>query len=430
MMRVARAAACASLLTTAAVATASDTATIRAEGPDGTVLPERSANVPTGGTTTLVDPSDGETTVVPNNRGTSFLVRTAEAAGVSIGFRVYNFGSPSALITRIGPVASPVDWSWSWKLKVNHRETSVGSDDVVISPGDTILWMPSVYGVEDSELDVIGPAAPRVVGEAFTIRVDRYDDDGVRTAGNAVTVAYGGQAVTTGADGTATLTAQPGWRDVVTSAPHPGGVGTIRDSARVCGFTAGRPEECGMDPSIVRLPDVAPNANISSSVGLIRASTTVGGREITIEVPLPVRGRGPVAISPDDIEGDSLTPRERRTAAGRLASALAADLNARAARGETSLMLPNGVSWQAAWLSGAQYVAPLRRGESMMGIRTGGPRNTSAIRQRVAGFSAHLERCGIDATASAVRRHGYAMTTLRPATARAALVDCASGGTP
>ena len=425
--RIARAAACASLLAIPAAAVANDTASIRAEGPNSTVLPERSANVPTGGTTTLVDPSDGQTTVVPNNRGTSFLVRTAEAAGISIGFRVYNFGTPSALITRIGSVASPSDWSWSWKLKVNHRQTSVGSDDVVISPGDTILWMPSVYGVPDLELEVVAPTAPRAVGEAFSVRIDRYDDNAVRTTGNGVTVTYGGQAVTTGADGTATLTTVPGWSDVVATAPHPGGIGSIRDSARACGFAPGRPEECGLDPIAARLPDLAPNADIASSVGLIRASATVGGRAITIEVPVPGRGRGPVSISPDDVKDDSLTPRERRGVAGKLASALAADLNARAARGEASLVLPTGVTWQAAWLSGAPYVAPLRRGESLMGIRTGGPRNTAAIQQRVQGFNAHLDRCDIDATASAVRRHGYAMTTLRPAAARTALVDCVSG---
>ena len=425
--RFAWAAACAALLATPATVLASDAASIRAEGPDGTVLAERSANVPTGGTTTLVDPVDGETTVVPNNRGTSFLVRAAEAAGVSIGFRVYNFGAPSALITRIGPVSSPLDWSWSWKLKVNHRETSVGSDDVVISPGDTILWMPSVYGVPDSELDVVAPIAPRAIGEAFTIRVDRYDDNAVRTPGSAVTVTYAGQAVTTGADGTATLTSVPGWNDVVATAPHPGGIGNVRDSARACGFAPGRPEECGMDPLAVRLPDVAPNASIASSVGLVRASITVGGRAITVEVPMPVRGRAPVAISPDDIRDESLTPRERRDAAGRLASSLAADLNARAASGDTSLALPTGVSWQAAWLSGSPYVAPLRPGESLMGIRTGGPRNTAAIQRRVLGLNAHLERCAIDGTASAVRRHGYAMTTLTPARVRTELVACITG---
>jgi len=72
-------------------------------------------------------------------------------------------------------------------------------------------------------------------------------------------------------------------------------------------------------------------------------------------------------------------------------------------------------------------VAPLRPGESLMGIRTGGPRNTAAIQRRVLGLNAHLERCGIDGTASAVRRHGYAMTTLTPARVRTELVACITG---
>ncbi len=409
--RIARAAACATVLATPALAPANDAASIRAEGPVGTVLPERLANVPSGGTSTLVDPANGETTVVPNNRGTSFLLRSAEAAGVSVGFRVYNFGVPSALITRIGPVASPSDWSWSWMLKVNHRKTSVGSDDVVIRPGDEILWMPSVYGVPDSELDVVGPGAPRAAGEAITVRVDRYDDDAVRTPAAGVTVAYGGQSVTTGADGTAVLTALPGWGDVVASAPHPGGIGSIRDSARVCGFTAARMEECGMDPVAARLPDVAPNANISS-VGPLRVSAMVDGRVISLEVPVPVRGQRPVAISPDALGDGSLTPGERRTVAGRLASSVAWELNQRTARGDLAVTPPRGTRWRAAWTGNTTTVAPLATGEAL--VRVGSrSRTTTAANARTARVATErLAECGLDTRARMTTRFGYAMVVI------------------
>jgi len=411
--RIAWAVACATLLPMPALALANDAASIRAEGPDSTVLPERFANVPTGGTSTLVDPTSGQTTVVPNNRGTSFLLRSAEAAGVSVGFRVYDFGTPSALITRIGPVASPTDWSWSWKLKVNHRATSVGSDDVVIRPGDEILWMPSVYGVPDSELDVVAPAAPQAVGEAFTVRVDRYDDAGVRTPAGGATVAYAGRTVTAAADGTAVLATAAGWGDVVATAPHPGGIGTVRDSGRVCGFTAGRPEECGLDPQSARLPDVAPDADISS-VGPLRASATVDGRVIRLDVPVPVRGQEPVAISPDGLGDPSLTPGERRTAAGRLASSVAWELNRRAAQGDVAVTPPRGTRWRAAWSGSITTVAPLTAGEALVRVRQrSGSRKAATTHARTARVATkRLLACGLRTRARVVSRFGYAMVVI------------------
>lgn len=408
--RIAWAAACATMLAIPAGGLAGDTASIRAEGPDGTVLPERLANVPTGGTSTLVDPTSGETTIVPNNRGTSFLLRSAEAAGVSVGFRVYNFGTPSALINRIGAVSSPTDWSWSWMLKVNHEKTSVGSDDVVIRPGDEILWMPSVFGVADTELDVVVPSAPRAVGEAFVARVDRYDDNAVRTPGSGVTLTYGGQSVSTGADGTATLTTLPGWGDVVASAAHPGGVGSVRDSARTCGFAPGRPEECGLDPA-ARLPDVAPNTDISS-VGPLRVSTTVDGRVINLEVPVPVRGQGPVAISPDGLGDASLTPGERRTVAGRLASSVAWELNQRTAQGDVAVAPPRGTRWRAAWMGRVTTVAPLARGEALVRVRTRTRQAATADARTARVATGRLRDCGLGTRARVATRFGYAMVVI------------------
>jgi hypothetical protein len=409
--RIAWAVACAALLGIPAAAMADSDASIRVEGPDGTVLPERLANVPTGGTSTLVDPDDGETTIVPNNRGTSFLLRTAEAAGLTVGFRVYNFGTPSAFITRIGSVAAPPYPGWSWMLKVNHLTTSVGSDDVEIRPGDQILWMPSVYGVPDFELDVVAPAAPRVIGEAFSVRVDRYNDNAVRTAGSGVTVAYGTQTVTTGADGTATLTTLPGWNNVVATAPHPGNIGSIRDSARSCGFVAGRPEECGLDPIAVRLPDVAPNSDISS-VGPLRAYATVNGRLINLEVAVPVRGKGPVAISPTSLGDGSLTPGERREVAGKMASSVAWELNRRTAEGDETVAPPTGTRWRAAWLGRTTTVAPLADGEAVVSMRapSQAARNTNARTAQVA--TERLAACGLDTRATVVTRFGYSMVVI------------------
>ena len=409
--RIAWAVAYVVLLGIPAAAMANGDASIRAEGPDGTVLPERLANVPTGGTSTLVDPSTGVTTVVPNNRGTSFLLRTAEAAGFTVGFSVYNFGTPSALITRIGSVAAPSDWSWSWMLKVNHLTTSVGSDDVEIRAGDQILWMPSVYGVPDSELDVVAPVAPRAIGEAFSVRVDRYNDNAVRTAGSGVALAYGPQTVTTGADGIATLTTLPGWSDVVATAPHPGNIGSIRDSARSCGFAAGRPEECGLDPVAARLADVAPNSDISS-VGPMRVFATVNGRLIDLEVAVPVRGKGPVAISPNGLGGGLLTPGERRAAAGKMASSMAWHLNRRTAEGDQTVAPPAGTRWRAAWLGATTTVAPLAGGEALVRVRAPSreARTTNARTAQVA--TKRLAACGLGTRATVATRFGYTMVVI------------------
>jgi hypothetical protein len=296
-------------------------------------------------------------------------------------------------------------------LKVNHRAASVGSDDVEIRPGDQILWMPSVYGVPDFELDVVAPTAPRVIGEAFSVRVDRYNDNAVRTAGSGVTVAYGTQTVTTGADGTATLTTLPGWNNVVATAPHPGNIGSIRDSARSCGFVAGRPEECGLDPIAARLPDVAPNSDISS-VGPLRAYATVNGRLIDLEVAVPVRGKGPVAISPTNLGDGSLTSGERREVAGKMASSVAWQLNRRTAEGDETVAPPTGTRWRAAWLGRTTTVAPLADGEAVVSMRapSQAAKNTNARTAQVA--TERLAACGLDTRATVATRFGYSMVVI------------------
>lgn len=407
--RMARAAACAALLAVPTVAMASGDATIRAEGPGGTVLRERLANVPTGGTSTLVDPDTGVTTVVPNNRATSFLLRSAEAAGVSIGFRVFLIGSvPSAFINRIGPDASPPWPGWSWAIKVNHAMAQVGSDDVVISPGDQILWMPSTYGVPVSELDVVAPASPRLIGEAFPVRVDRYDDSAVRTPGSGVTLTYGNQTATTDANGGATFTTLPGWSDVVATAPD-----SIRDSARSCGFEAGRPEACGLDPLAPRLPDVAPNQSIASTpTSILARATTSTGKSVEVDIAIPMRGQPPTRISDDDIAGTSLTRAERREVLGDLGSSLAWQLNHRVRQGDATVRPPRGTSWRPAWIGNAVTVAPLATGEAIVAQRAQSRRNAAMAADVVRSANRSLDACGLATRATTVTRFGYAMVVV------------------
>ena len=408
--RIARAAACAALLGTPAMALATGDATIRAEGPGGTVLRERSANVPTGGTSTLVDPDTGVTTVVPNNRATSFLLRSAEDAGVSIGFKVFSFGGiPSAFIMRIGAEASPTDWSWSWAIKVNHAMAQVGSDDVVIRPGDQILWMPSAFGTPMSELDIVAPTSPRQVGQAFTVRVNRYDAAAARTDGSGVTVPYGGQAVSTGANGDAMLTALPGWTELVATAP-----GSIRDSARACGFAPENPEACGLDPLNARLPDVVPNASIASTpTTLLTRVTTSTGKRVEVDIAIPLRSQQPTRITRDDIAGTPLTRSEQREVLGGLGSSLAWQLNHRAGQGDATVRTPRGTSWRAAWIGTAVTVSPLAKGEAIVSQRAQSRRNAAVAASVARSATRRVTAWGLDPQARTDTRFGYAMVVVR-----------------
>ncbi len=428
--RIARAVACATLLATPAYALGAETATIRVEGATATLLSERSANIPTGGTATLVDSFDGDVATSPNQSGTSLLVRALLDGGLPVGFTDYGPGM-GVFIERIGPDAMPVTWSPYWKLKVNHALSSAGTDSLVMRPGDQVLWSFG-DGTED-ELDVVGPSAPQMVGAPFTVHVNRYNDgqsvpgdwgpDYIGRAnppvpGSGATVTYGSQSVTTDLDGNATLITEGGWGNVVAT-----GTRLIRDQARACGFPADAPEACGLDPIVRALPDVAPNQNISSVAPRPVTVMTTSGKSITINLPTPIRGGAPVTISSNDIDSPGLTATERREVLGRSASALAWQLNDRIAQGDRSLALPEGTRWRAAWLGRSTTVTPLAQGEAVVSQRVQS-RTNAAISARTARVATQrLAACGIDTHASVIQRFGYSMVVVAvPATgARACL---------
>ena len=402
--RFARAAACAALLAIPATGLAAN-ATIRVEGSASTLLSERAANIPVAGSATLVDSFDGDSNTVSNQSATSLLVRAVLDASLPVGFDVFNFGGPpSTFITRIGADAMPIDYSIWWKLKVNHEAAQVGTDDITVHSGDEVLWTFGT-GTED-ELAVTGPAAPQQVGTPFTVQVSRYDDAAVRSAAVGATVTYGAQQAVTVADGTATLVTEPGWGDVVAT-----GTNAVRDEARACGFAEGHPEQCGGEPMVRALPDVAPNTDISS-VGPLRASARVGDRAFDLDVPVPIRGRSPVTISPDALGDGSLSNSERRAAAGGLASSMAWQLNQRSDQGDATVTPPAGTRWRAAWLGRATTVAPLAPGEALVSMRAP-TRSAVAVNARTAQAATdHLVACGLDTHAAVARRFGYAMVVI------------------
>ena len=92
--------------------------------------------------------------------------------------------------------------SYSWYLKVNHRNPQVGGDSVKLHAGDEVLWAFAPYPYPD-ELSLVAPSEA-TAGVPFTVRVFSYDDSGKRTPAAGVTVS--GAGAPTGTDGVATVT--------------------------------------------------------------------------------------------------------------------------------------------------------------------------------------------------------------------------------
>ncbi len=424
--RIARAAACAALLAIPAVGLGAE-ATIRIEGTSATVLPETAYVLPAAGTTlTIRDTGDGDVMSVGGRTAAAQLGNASRLYGVGFGFT--DWGQWGFALDSIG--GDPSDWNNgpAWFVKHNHRMAALGAGSLELSDGDEVLWALSPFdGNFDMALDELAlsaPDAPMVSGQRFQVRVDAYDNAGVRTPASGTTLTYRGSSATTGADGTATLTSSGvGPADLVATR-----AGAVRDSARVCAHAADDPTTCNLPPlpKASMPPDPATADGASATTVRVPVAVRAGGAEVTVtaEVPVPTPGGAPVAIRRGMIRGADLSPAEMRRAMGAVASAVAAHLNARAARGDGTLSLPRGATWRAAWLSGTPFVAPLRAAEGMLGIRTGGPRNTSAIRERARGFARHLDRCDIDGSAAITRRHGYVMVTLQPASSREQLVRC------
>ncbi len=404
-------------------------ATIRIEGTSRIVLPETAYVLPAAGTSlTIRDTADGDVMSVGGRTAAAQLGNASRLH--SIGFGFTDWGQWGFALDSIG--GDPSDWNAgpAWFLKSNHRLSAVGAGSLELADGDEVLWVLSPldgnYDMALAELDVVGPTRPLPAGQSFTVRVDSYDNAGTRTPAAGATVAYRGATVATAADGTATLTAGgSGPADVVATR-----TGAVRDSARVCAHPAADPTACDLPPlPKATMPDDTGQA-AAQDTGDVRVPLTfrTAGRTVSLraEVPLPESGSAPVAIRRQMLSGADLTTGEMRRAMGKVASHLAAYLNQRAREGDTTLALPAGNSWQAAWLSGTPYVVPMKRDEALMGVTSGGPRNTAATRARTGAFRRHIARCDLDATAVTVRRHGYALTTVTPASARPAVVRCAT----
>lgn len=424
--RMARAAACAALLAVPATGLAAE-ATIRIEGTTQTVFPETAYVLPAAGTSLAIhDTVDDDVMSVGGRTAAAQLGNASRLHG--FGFRFTDWGQWGFSLDQIGVDASDWNNGPAWFVKRNHRLAAVGAGSLELDPGDEVLWALSPldgnWEMALAELEVVAPSQPMPTGTPFTVRVTSYDNAGAPTPAAAATVTYAGRSVAAAADGTVSFTAAGSGAMSVSATK----AGAVRDQVRTCTFPADTPAVCDLPP----LPKATmPDAPASVQGGTIRlpVAIRVGGTDITVvaDVPLPEQGGKPVGIRRTMIDGAELSPAGMRRAMGAVASALAATLNDRAARGEAGLRLPGGVTWQASWLSGTPYVVPLRRSEALLGARSGGPRNTRAMDERAAELRRHMRRCELDGTASRTRRHGYALTVISPASIRDELVDCAEG---
>ncbi len=395
--RIAWAVACATLLATPALGLGAS-ATMRVEGATSTLIPRHQANIPPAGSTTLLaDSFDHDTISVRSDSATALLVRMLADANVPVGFDLYP--GPTTFIMRIGPDATPASWSSSWKIKVNHMAASVGSDAITLVAGDDVVW--AFGGYEDGELALSGPSTPLPVGTPFAVTVATYDNNAARAPGAGATVSYGDQRVTADASGTATLTSALGVQTITAEAPR-----ASRDSARACGYPADRPEVCALAPLVLTLPDVTVPVTVRVT------ATLPSGRVVVANLLVPTRGSAPVSINPNDVDAPGATRRERRLTAGRLASALVFQINARADKGDAAVTPPSGTRWRAVWLQGAATAAPLGPREKLLGMRHSTTAATKIMRGITQGAADALRACDIKGHALTVQRFGYAMAVV------------------
>lgn len=95
-----------------------------------------------------------------------------------------------------------------WTYKVNHVSPEVSADQYPLQPGDEVLWTFSNYTTGElsgNELELEAPESAGS-GEPFEVTVSEYDFAGKKTPAAGAEVHGGGQVVTTGADGKATVT--------------------------------------------------------------------------------------------------------------------------------------------------------------------------------------------------------------------------------
>ncbi|MFN8121840.1 MAG: DUF4430 domain-containing protein [Thermoleophilia bacterium] len=244
------------------------TATIRVEGAGATLLPETPVEL-TGAPVALRDAADADQITVPADSATGQLGRAAAAAGLPVGFQLFDFGTgPSSFITRIGPDTMPASFSPSWRVTVNHVARDTGADATTVAAGDRVVWaFVGDFAARELDLAVSGDLVR--AGDPFEVTVTSHATDGTSRPAAGATVVYAGRTATTGATGRVTFTATGTGTQAVSATL----ANEVRSPARdVCSVTT--------DASVCGLP-VAPQYGDGTGGQAAAGDTVAPGSRIT-----------------------------------------------------------------------------------------------------------------------------------------------------
>ena len=245
--------------------------TIRVEGGAANVLPETSITVDDAPASTVVvrDTTDPDTITVAAASATAQLAAATSAFGLPLGFDIFNFGSPSSFVTRIGTDTMPVSFSPSWRLKVNGSASNTGADTTILKGGDVATWaFVSDFAARELDLSVSGDKI--VQGQPFTVTVRSLDNAGVAVPAAGAVIAYGDQVAAADALGKASLPAT-GLGVKLVSATR---IGEVRSQSRaVCSYNA--------DPAVCNLPPILPTTTAKPSA---EVDTVAPGSQLAFPV--------------------------------------------------------------------------------------------------------------------------------------------------
>jgi hypothetical protein len=227
---------------------------VRIEGAGGTLVGQSAVVVDDQGTETFFEPqSPFGAITAPRDSVFWQLSRTTSAAGLDLGWRIFDFGVPQPFVSRIGPEAGA--GALGWNFRVNARTPSAfAADQVRLAAGDRVLWF---YGSGmERTLEVALSADVVALGAALAVTVTSRDPDGVPSPAAGAVVRYGGTEALADAQGRAAFVGQAaGVREVQATR-----AGEIRSPAlRVCSYEQD-PTTCNLPPLPAPAPAGAPPA--------------------------------------------------------------------------------------------------------------------------------------------------------------------------
>jgi hypothetical protein len=240
----------AALLAGAQAQAAPVTATIRAEGTEGTVIPQTTL---TTDARSITDEA-GVSHFLPEPRVLGLLFDAAAPIGVPIHCTWdLGFDPPDCYPFWIG--TTPLPPNDFWNLVINDHDSQVGAANQVVNAGDHVVLEEIDFTQPEPPLLELALSGDRLtVGSSFTVTVTSFDTStGNGTPATGARISYGSQVVSADSDGHATLFAQPG--SVTVAATQSGA--TRAGSLTVCGY-ADDPTVCNLPAKPTPAPSPAP----------------------------------------------------------------------------------------------------------------------------------------------------------------------------